>query len=803
MSKIQLNKTTAPDSPAAGKVYVYADATDGKIKSKDESGTVSDFEGASVETPISDYSDAKTYALGNQVVYDNKLWKCTTAVTVAEAWNAGKWTELSASAGSPSSIAAGDSKVEVTDSGSGSIVATIDNVSVVEIGSGTMSVNHSITPKLIIKKGGDDLGTFQSDSDNFYIKAEGLSKDLKLGTNGGNIDVSAERVTNVADPVGNQDATNKKYVDDEAAKKAPVAVPIPVYSASATYAIGDQVVEADKLFRCTTAIGTPEAFSGSNWLEISATSFTIDATVQDGSNNPPTGNAVYDELVLKASAKSPIPAYSASATYAIGDQVVESDKIYRCTTAVGAPEAFNGTKWTEISASAGVTIDASIQDGSSNPVQNNAIHDALALKADAVKPISIYSSSATYSVGDQVIYDDHIYRCINPISTPEAWTVGHWANISGQVTVVDNLASSSATDALSANQGNALDNSKANKLIPIRDYSAVITYNIGEIVVYNDKIWRCSTAIVSGEAWNVSKWTEISASTAIDTDKIKNATEYAQVVCSNDDQIDVKLNNTFAGAFIYSGGRYSLAIRDHAGDLAAYMYGATATQPSEVQLNEAKNNGVASVIIKPPAALTAGYTLTLPDGDGENKQYLRTDGNGVTSWQPVVNDSISNGNADTAPSENAVFDALVLKADESTVLKKDGSVPIDSGSNIQFTGVTDGTKINIGGTSIIGLDTGNLVVKGPKVKIEEATGGALVATFDEDGLTMNNEKITGLVNGAASSDAVAYNQVSGKDDIKTQAEGGAPSIQMKFWKGTQAQYNTIGVPDGDTIYYII
>ena len=68
---------------------------------------------------------------------------------------------------------------------------------------------------------------------------------------------------------------------------------------------------------------------------------------------------------------------------------------------------------------------------------------------------------------------------------------------------------------------------------------------------------------------------------------------------------------------------------------------------------------------------------------------------------------------------------------------------------------------------------------------------------------MNNEKITGLVNGSASSDAVAYNQVSGKDDIKTQAEGGAASFQMKFWKGTQAQYNTIGIPDGDTIYYII
>ena len=461
-------------------------------------------------------------------------------------------------------------------------------------------------------------------------------------------------------------------------------------------------------------------------------------------------------------------------------------------------------EWLDDAAGAGVTIDASIIDGSTNPVQNDAIHDALILKAEAAKPILIYSATSTYNVGDQVIYDDHIYRCINPIATPEAWTVGKWTNISGQVTVVDNLSSSSSTDALSANQGNALDNSKANKLIPIRDYSAVITYNLNEIVVYNDRLWKCSTAITSGEAWNETKWTEISAAAAaVDPDKIKNISEFAQVICSNNDQIDVKLNNTFAGAFIYSGGRYSLAVRDHAGDLAALLYGATATQPSELQLNEAKNNGVASIIIKPPAALTAGYNLTLPDGDGEDKQFLMTDGSGNTSWEGVVNDSISNGNLLTAPSENAVFDALVSKADDSAVLKKDGSVPMDSGSNINFTGVTDGTKINIGGTASIGLASGNIAIKGPQVRVEESVGGALVATFDEDGLTMNTEKITGLVNGSASSDAVAYNQLTGKDDIKTQAAGGASSIQMKFWKGTQVQYDAIAIPDGDTMYFII
>ena len=502
--------------------------------------------------------------------------------------------------------------------------------------------------------------------------------------------------------------------------------------------------------------------------------------------------ADYDDAVTKEHAHS-----NATVVDALPSALGAASKVLKMNAGANAIE------WADDESAVGMTVDSAITDGSTNPVQNNAIHDALALKASAKEPLSVYSASSTYELDNQVIYNNHIYKCTTAIVTPEAWNEAKWASISDQVNVVDNLTSSSATDALSANQGNALDNSKASKLIPIRTYSSVITYNVDEIVVYNDKLWRCSTAITSGEAWNVSKWTEISASTAIDTDKIKNATEYAQVICSNNDQVDVKVNNSFASAFIFSGGRYSLGIRDHEGDLAALIYGATASQPSEIQLNEAKANGVQSVIIKPPAALTAGYTLTLPDGDGAAEQFLKTDGNGVTSWTGVVNNSISNGNTLTAPSEDAVHTALTSKADDNTVLKKDGSVPVNSGSNIQFTGTTDGTKINIGGTAIIGLDTGNMVVKGPQVKIEESVGGALVATFDEDGLAMNTEKITGLVNGSASSDAVAYNQLTGKDDIKTQAEGGAASFQMKFWKGTQAQYNTIGIPDGDTIYYII
>lgn len=37
-----------------------------------------------------------------------------------------------------------------------------------------------------------------------------------------------------------------------------------------------------------------------------------------------------------------------------------------------------------------------------------------------------YSSSAIYNVGDYVIYNGQLYRCITPITTAETWTAAHW-----------------------------------------------------------------------------------------------------------------------------------------------------------------------------------------------------------------------------------------------------------------------------------------------------------------------------------------------------------------------------------------
>lgn len=52
--------------------------------------------GSRVILDASTYSAASTYALNDLVVYSGDVYRCTTAITVAEAWNAGKWSKIGA-----------------------------------------------------------------------------------------------------------------------------------------------------------------------------------------------------------------------------------------------------------------------------------------------------------------------------------------------------------------------------------------------------------------------------------------------------------------------------------------------------------------------------------------------------------------------------------------------------------------------------------------------------------------------------------------------------------------------------------
>ncbi len=55
---------------------------------------------------------------------------------------------------------------------------------------------------------------------------------------------------------------------------------------------------------------------------------------------------------------------------------------------------------------------------------------------------------------------------------------------------------------------------KANLTVIAPQYSASATYAVGDVVIYNGDLYRCTTAITRAEAWNPAHWTAVSLAEA-------------------------------------------------------------------------------------------------------------------------------------------------------------------------------------------------------------------------------------------------------------------------------------------------
>lgn len=61
------------------------------------------------------------------------------------------------------------------------------------------------------------------------------------------------------------------------------------------------------------------------------------------------------------------------------------------------------------------------------------------LVQNMIEPYPVYSTSATYAVGDRVRRSYEAYECTTAITTPEAWNADHWTALDPIQTQIDNL----------------------------------------------------------------------------------------------------------------------------------------------------------------------------------------------------------------------------------------------------------------------------------------------------------------------------------------------------------------------------
>ena len=234
------------------------------------------------------------------------------------------------------------------------------------------------------------------------------------------------------------------------------------------------------------------------------------------------------------------------------------------------------------------------------------------------------------------------------------------------------------------------------------------------------------------------------------------------------------------------GGKYFTSLTDHVpGTLTAssallvdsnkaideIFIGNNASTGGQLKLNEGTNNGTNYIGLKAPNAVTTSTTFTLPDGDGSNGQFLKTDGSGNLSFGTVSstitlaadsgsNDTYTTGNTltftggtgiDTTVSDDTItiaVDATVVTASSTTTLTNktfDANGTGNSISNIEVadfaSGVVD-TDLSSVSASDDTLASAKAIksyvdsqVTAQDLDFQADTGGALAIDLDSETLT--------------------------------------------------------------------
>lgn len=187
------------------------------------------------------------------------------------------------------------------------------------------------------------------------------------------------------------------------------------------------------------------------------------------------------------------PEYSTSQTYAVGDIVYRNSLLYRCITVIDVPENWTAAHWTQTSMSAELSrliktfvyepeygvIPAVWPDGESveTAIENGCI---VRIRKFSRGGTLMYIYSHTNNAGNEheFVSEDGFSRIVlhhDILDDTYSWVV------------------------------EASDAPRKQSIAP--KYDSESTYDVGDLV-YNGLLYRCTTAILTPEAWTPAHWTQ-------------------------------------------------------------------------------------------------------------------------------------------------------------------------------------------------------------------------------------------------------------------------------------------------------
>ena len=323
----------------------------------------------------------------------------------------------------------------------------------------------------------------------------------------------------------------------------------------------------------------------------------------------------------------------------------------------------------------------------------------------------------------------------------------------------------------------------------------------------------------------------------------------------------VESQNSGGAAVIQKlGGKYYTDILDGSTPTPAnFKVGNGSSTGGSLQLFEDTDNGTNFVALKSPNAVTNNTTFTLPDGDGSNGQFLKTDGSGQLSFGTVVsslslaadsgsNDSFSTGETltftggegiDTTVSDNQItiagedasttnkglasFNSSQFSVSSGAVSLNDSFLVIESegiGSNDNDTTVPTSAAVKDyvdsqttaqdvdfagdSGTGAVDLDSQSLTIAGTANEIETAASGQTLTVGLPNNVTIgNNLTVTGnlTVNGTqtqVNSTVVTVDDpifVVGGDTAPGSDDNKDRGMEFRWHDGSSAKLGFFGFDD--------
>src|SRR6056300_790611 len=289
------------------------------------------------------------------------------------------------------------------------------------------------------------------------------------------------------------------------------------------------------------------------------------------------------------------------------------------------------------------------------------------------------------------------------------------------------------------------------------------------------------------------------------------------------------------------GGKYFTSLTDHVpGTLTAssallvdsnkaideIFIGNNASTGGTLKLNEGTNNGTNFIGLKAPNAVTTTTTFTLPDGDGSNGQFLKTDGSGNLSFGTVSStitlaadsgsdDTYTTGNTltftggtgiDTTVSEDTItiaVDATVATASSTTTFTNktfDANGTGNSISNIEVADFASGV-LDTDLSSVAGTDTTLASAKAIKAYVDAQNANQMTTfTISDDSSTtstITQSDTLQFLGGTGISSTVSGDTITFAIDSTVTTNSGTQTLTNKTidlgnntLTGTTAEFNT-------------